>query len=204
MQLFSFLYHKGTNRCSTIQQNSLFYIIFHSIYHISVRGVREELQPFTLIFYFFLSIFSNKIDTNVRNPPSHPSHFLFFFFKNVVGNPKNTTVFFRFPATFSNQLPGHPRLFKIPFRIIFKLSGALFLLIRNQRLHTKHFPIFRTYDIYHIRQRAESLFAVRYSVIRKTTVVDSRQHYGNVLLRVTQIFDCGRRMRFKLPNQQTD
>jgi hypothetical protein len=100
MQLFSFPYHKGINRCSTIQQNSLFYIIFHSIYHISVRGVREELQPFTLIFYFFLSIFSNKIDTNVRNPPSHPSHFLFFFFKKTAGNPKNTTVFFRFPATF--------------------------------------------------------------------------------------------------------
>lgn len=189
----------------TTNQPILYYFSFFLPH--KCEGCEGGIATFYSYILFFLSIFSNKIDTNVRNPPSHPSHpshFLFFFFKKTAGNPKNTTVFFRFPATFSNQLPGHPGLFKIPFRIIFKISGTLFLLIRHQRLHTKHFPIFRTYDIYHIRQRAESLFAVRYSVIRKTTVVDSRQHYGNVLLRVTQIFDCGRRMRFKFPNQQTD
>lgn len=43
MQLFSFPYYKYTKRCSTIQQNFLFFIYFHSIYHESVRGVREDL-----------------------------------------------------------------------------------------------------------------------------------------------------------------
>ena len=134
----------------------------------------------------------------------HTPHTFSFLLQKDGGKSEKHNRLFQISRHVSNQLPGHPGLFKIPFRIIFKISGTLFLLIRHQRLHTKHFPIFRTYDIYHIRQRAESLFTVRYSVIRKTTVVDSRQHYGNVLLRVTQIFDCGRRMRFKFPNQQTD
>lgn len=136
--------------------------------------------------------------------PHTPSHFVFFFFKKTAGNLKNITVFFRFPPMFSNrQLPDRPKLFKIPIQIIRKISGTLFLLIRHQRLHTKHFPIFRTYDIYHTCQRAESLFAVRYSVIPKTTLVDSSQHYGNVPLRVSPILDSRRRTRIQ-PPEPTD
>ena len=67
----------------------------------------------------------------------------------MVGNLKKLTVFFKFPATFLNQLTTLCKFVEISFTIIFEISTMFFFLVRDQCFHTKRFARFRTYHIYH-------------------------------------------------------